>query len=234
MDQQFAKWDKYLNTIYEEVQELVTNQHTFLKVWSMVDQNLKIQRPNSFYEFLYDTYAAYSTSAVRRQIKSEKNRKRKYNISFVELLEEIIETPEVLSRKRFAALYRKIGQDFGPKVMQQVVNQSYKQFAAVGMDHIDPNIVQQDLKKLKALGDKIEQYADRRIAHRDKRPSRIPTFGEVHDCIDCLKKLTIKYRLLFRAEDLSNCFAPQQLAADYWEEVFSQPWILPDKPDKLV
>ena len=45
------------------------------------------------------------------------------------------------------------------------------------------------------------------------------------------KKLTIKYRLLFKAEDLSNCFVPQQLAADYWEEIFSQPWILPDDSD---
>ena len=234
MDQQFTKWDKYLDTIYKEVQELVANQHTFLKVWSMVDRNPKIQKPNSFYKFLYDTYAAYSTSAVRRQIKPEKNRKRKYNISFVELLEEIIETPDVLSRERFAVLYQPIEQDFGPVDIEQVVNHAYQQFAAVDADHFDPNIVQQDLKELKEHGDKIEQYADRRIAHRDKRPSRIPTFGEIDACIDCLKKLTIKYRLLFRAEDLSNCFVPQQLATDYWKEIFSQPWILRDEPDQLV
>ena len=111
------------------------------------------------------------------------------------------------------------------------MNHTYQQFAAAGMDHIDSNVVQQDLKELKALSGKIEQFTDRRIAHRDKRPSRIPTFGEIDACIDCLKKLTIKYRLLFRAEDLSNCFVPQQLAADYWEEIFSQPWILPDDSD---
>lgn len=238
MDQRFAKWDGWLCTIYHEVQELVVNQQTYSKVWSMVNQNPKIQKPNSFYKFLDDTYAAYSISGIRRQIKPEKNRKarkggkaRKYNISFVELLEEIIETPDVLSRKRFASLYQSIEQNFGPEIMQQVVNHAYQQFAAAGMEHIDPNIVQQDLKELKALGDKIEQYADRRIAHRDKRASRIPTFGEVDACINCLKKLTIKYWLLFRAEDLSNCFVPQQLAADYWEEIFSQSWILPDDSD---
>ena len=238
MDQRFTKWDKYLDTIYHEAQELVVNQQTYSKVWSMVNQNPKIQKPNSFYKFLDDTYAAYSISAIRRQIKPENHKKtqeggkaRKYNISFVELLKEIMETPDVLSRKRFAALYQSIEQNFGPEVMQQVVNHAYQQFAASGMDHIDPNIVQRDLKELKTFGDKIEQYTDRRIAHRDKRPSRVPTVGDVDACIDCLKKLTIKYRLLFRVEDLSNCFVPQQLAANYWEEIFSQPWILPDDSD---
>ena len=117
--------------------------------------------------------------------------------------------------------------------MQQVVNHTYQQFAAAGVDHIDPNIVQQDLKELKAHGDKIEEYANRRVAHRDKRQSRIPTFGEVDACIDCLKKLTSKYWLLFKAEDLSNCFVPQQITEDYWEEIFSQPWILSDDSDTL-
>ena len=241
MEQRFAKWDDWLDIIYQEVQKLVVNQKTYSKIWSMVDRNPKLQRPNSFYKFLDDTYAAYSISAVRRQIKPEKNRKtqkgrkiRKYNISFVELLEEIIETPDVLSRKRFAALYRAIEQNFGSEVRQQVVNHAYQQFAAAGAAYVDPNIVQQDLKELKEHGNKVEQYADRRIAHRDKRSSKIPAFGEVDACIDCLKKLTIKYWLLFRAEDLSNCFVPQQLAADYWGEIFSQPWILPDEPDQLV
>ena len=42
MDQRFEKWDEWINIIYQEVQELVANQHTFSKVWSMV--NRKPQR----------------------------------------------------------------------------------------------------------------------------------------------------------------------------------------------
>lgn len=229
MDEKFKKWDKWLDTIYQEVWKLVANQDSFSKVWSIVDQNPKIQKPNSFYEFLDDTYAAYSISAIRRQIKPQKD-----SISFVGLLEEIIETPAVLSKKRFAALYQDFEKNFGTETMQEVVNNAYQRFAAAGAAHVDPKIVQQDLNQLKAQGDKIEEYADRRIAHRDKRVSKIPTFGEVDACIDSLKKLTIKYRLLFRAEDLSHCFVPTQLGTDYWEEIFSQPWILSDDSDSTA
>lgn len=173
--------------------DLVTNRRSFSEIWTIVNLNPKLQKPNSFYKLLDDTYAAYGISAVRRQIKPQKD-----SISFVGLLKKIIVTPEVLTRNRFVDLY--------PANMKDIANNIFdKEFATQCMNHIDPKIVQCDLDRLESHGIKLEDFADRRIAHHDKcAPQHIPTFLELDACIDCLEELTQKYWLLFKALDLGN------------------------------
>ena len=73
MDQKFKKWEKWLDEIYVQVVDLVTNRRSFSELWTIVDKNPKLQKPNSFYKLLNDTYAAYGISAIRRQIKPHKD-----------------------------------------------------------------------------------------------------------------------------------------------------------------
>ena len=95
-----------------------------------------------------------------------------------------------------------------------------KEFSGSCTDHIDPAIVQQHLSDLKAHGDKVEEFADKRIAHRDKKQPVIPTFGELDACIDCIKELTIKYSLLLKAGDLTNNFIPPFISEVNMEVIF--------------
>ena len=199
MDQKFEKWKKWLDEIYDQVVDLVTNRRSFSEVWTIVNLNPKIQKSNTFYKLLDDTYAAYGISAIRRQIKPHKD-----SISFAGLLEEIINIPDVLSRKRFVSLY--------PPNMQNITNDIFDQeFAAKSMNHIDPNIAQRDLDRLKTHGKNVEKFntvedfGDKRVAHYDKRaPKHTPTFAELDACIDYLEELTRKYWLLFKASDLGD------------------------------
>ena len=213
MNQRFEKWERWLETIYyEEVVELFDSKRTFWNLQNIINDNLRIQKPNSFYQFMGYIYFDYTVSAIRRQIKCDKQ-----SISFTRLLEEIKDTPSVLSRNRFVHLYQGNMREFANGLFTE-------KFAGNCSDHIDPSIVQQDLDELETHS-KIEEFADKRVAHRDKRPSRIPTFGELDACIDCFQRLISKYWLLFKAEDLSNCFVPTRIQEDYWEEIFRQPWI---------
>lgn len=223
MDQRFEKWERWLETIREEVMDLVRSKHIFWKLGDIVKNNPKIQKPNSFYKFAGDTYVAYSVMSVRRQIKYSKC---KQSISFVGLLKEIIQTPCVLSRERFVALY---GKD-----AQFEANHDFAQFTQEYTDYIDPCLVHQDLHKLKELGNKVEEFADRQIAHYDKRPAKkVPSFGELDDCIDFLAELTEKYWFLFKSVDIRDDWVPTPVE-DHWEEIFRQPWIPPDAPDKSI
>ena len=237
MDKKFAKWDRWLNDIYEEVVRLLEHQQIFGKVQDIIKANREIQKPNAFYRFLANTYGDSSIMGIRRQVKPHKD-----SISLVGMLEEIIESPSVISRGRFVDLYSAEMQDFANHIfdkrfslysaeMQDFVNlPSDQQFSIRYPNHIDPAIVQQDLDELKAHGNKVEAYADKRLAHRDKKQPVIPIFGELDACIDCLKELTIKYSLLFRAKDLTNCFVPPFITEVDMTKIFSVPWIYPKEP----
>ena len=101
-------------------------------------------------------------------------------------------------------------------------------------EHFNPNIAQQDLDKLEDLGGKLEEFADKRIAHYDRQlVENVPSFGELDACIDFLAELTEKYWLLFKAVDIRNDWVPTPIE-DYWEEIFRQPWIPPDTPNKSI
>lgn len=220
MDQRFEKWEKWLEIIREEVMGLVRNKYIFWKLGDIVKNNPEIQKPNSFYKFAGDTYFAYAVMGIRRQTKPNKD-----SISFVGLLEEIVEMPCVLSREGFVALYEEDA--------RFEARHDFAQFAQKDAEYVDPDMVQQDLHKLQELGDPVENLADRQIAHYDKRPAKnIPSFGELDACIDFLAELTEKYWLLFKAEVLVDLLVMP--IVDNWEEVFRQPWILSDKPHKSL
>ena len=171
MDQKFVKWRKWLEIIYkEEVWEVVTYQRIFREIQAMINRNLNIQKPNLFYRFIGRTYYDYAVIAIRRQIKPQKD-----SISFVGLLEDIRKSPCVLSRERFVNLYLVDIQDEANCIFDE-------KFAGICTDHIDPNLVQQDIKELREHGDKLEEFADKRVAHHDKQsPKKLPTFAELDD-----------------------------------------------------
>lgn len=214
MDPKLEKWKKWIETIHNEVVELVTNQHDFWKIQGMIKQNPNIQKPNSFFRFVGQTYYDYGVIAVRRQIKYDTQ-----SISFVRLLKEIIENPHLASREQFVNLYRADMEDEADQIFDE-------QFPGGCPDHIDPITVQQDMDELEKHGGKLEEFADRRVAHHDRRtPKTIPTYSELDAAIDCLKRLTRKYVLLFEAKDLGDNLVARFIE-DYWEEIFSQPWIV--------
>ena len=219
MDQQFEKWNKWLKDyIYQEIVELVSFRYIFRKIAKMANDNGAFQQLGSFHWFIKYTYFDYAAMACRRQLKSNKE-----SISFVRLLEDIIKFPEVMSRERFVNQY--------PKDMQAHASQVFSQrFSGACKDHIDPAVIQQDLCELKSHGGKIgkvEDFADKRIAHSDRRNSDSPTFDELDACIDCFAKFTRNYHFLFHGvgED-DDLLVPG--IDEYWDETFSKPLILPN------
>ena len=164
MDQKFEKWKRWLaDEIHWEIEELVTNKHIFWEIQKMIDDNPNIQEPCSFNWFIGQTYSDYGVIAVRRQIKSDKN-----SISFVRLLEEIIETPCVLSRERFVNMYRTGMKNIEEIRAEDIGNRTFDRYFSGGYtnySYIDLTFVQKDLDELKKRSGKLEDFADKRVAH---------------------------------------------------------------------
>ena len=207
-EERFKKWNGWLDIIYSDMTNLLTDKEMFGEVQEIVKNNQSIQRSSLFHSFLRSAYVALALNGLRRQIKTQRD-----SISLMKLLEEVCCTPEILSKNRFIALYD--DQDLGES--------DFKQFAGTVGSYVDPALVKADLEELKQKVQKCEEYVDRRIAHFDKRKvNDIPTFADLDSSIDSLWSILSKYYLLFRATALLRPVCPYG-----WQEIFREAWLPP-------
>lgn len=219
MKDRFDKWNRWLDVINDEVAILAINRHIFWEVENIISKNEAIQKPSSFYTFLASSYVALAVMAVRRQLKIDNS-----SISFVRLLQEIVNTPDVISRERFVNLYKEL-------VVAELADREFDRVSGESKSHVDVDMVREDLERLKVLRLRCEDFADKRIAHYDSRaPRLLPTFNELDACIDHLEALLKKYLRLFRAEEESSVLPTWQYN---WKEIFEISWLpLEDEPGK--
>jgi hypothetical protein len=211
-DDLFNRWNAWLEVIYDDVQGLLINRQIYQEVQKTVQSNRKIQIESAYYEWTAIIYASTQSIGVRRQIDP-----RPDVISFANLLGEIEEKPEILSRQRYIALNRK------SILPEESVEESFDQLAGKGKPHIDPEMVRVDLTEIKDKTDKIRKYANQRITHLDRSDFKgMPTLVEMDECLELLETLLKKYLRLFRAN------APASLVPAWqydWKKIFKTPWI---------
>jgi hypothetical protein len=214
MDPKLKKWLCWIEVIKDEVSELIIAQHIFHEVQKLINDNPQLHQPSSFYDYLSQTYISHAVIGLRRQIKCGDQ-----SISLARLLTEMIETPEILTRSYYVGLYE-------GSAVKRFANQDFEKFADPDAQYIDAKRVAADLSALRDASCRCEDFADKRIAHRDKRkPKKLPTFNEVDNCIALLNSLYVKYYLLFHASDMDSLLPGWEYD---WKSIFRVPWIAPN------
>ena len=211
MKQKLEKWDRWLEAILKEVQNLVLYQFVYRDLQSMIDNNKDLQKPSLFYDFMFTSYAAWAVMAVRRIAKAQKD-----SISFIGLLEDMGENYQLLTRERFVSLYR-------PE-MKDCAERDFDRISGVeGSPYISPDMISVDIAELEAVAQTIEAYADKYVAHHDRRKlHNLPTWNDLGHCIKVVEKLALKYQFLFRAISYETLLPT---IIDDWKEVFYIPWL---------
>lgn len=218
MDKKLEKWIRWLKIIHDDVRLLLDNRNIFWGVQEIIKNNQKIQRPSSFYRYLGDTYASYITIGIRRQIKDNKD-----SISLARLLTDLSKNPGTLTRDYYRSLYKGSG-------LEDSADQDFDAFFSQGLDYVCPFVISKDLETLRSAALIIEDFADKRIAHHDKRqPKELPRFHEVDECLTVLDKLCAKYHLLFHASHMDTLAPIYQYD---WTEIFNDPWLPKSQPDQ--
>lgn len=211
MDPKLTKWLRWFEIIKGDVQDLVVAKHTFHEVQDMIRDNPRLHQHSSFYDYFSRTYISHVVIGVRRQIKCNDQ-----SISMARLFEEMIATPQAFPRSYYTAKYK-------GSVVENFADCDFDRFAVPGASHIDPSLVASDLHRLRDASTRCEDFADKRVAHRDKRePKELPTFNEVDACIDLLDKLYVKYFRLFKASAMHTLLPTWQYD---WKAIFRVPWL---------
>ena len=211
MDRRLEKWLKWLKVVRGDIQQLLIKQNIFWEVQEIIRTNGELHKPSSFYRYLGDTYVAYISIGIRRQIKIDKR-----SISFARLLTELAGTPALLSRKYYVRLYE-------GSFVERFADRDFDRFCGSDRTCISPDMVLADLGELNLAASVVEDFADKRIAHRDKRqPKALPRFDQVDSCLNTLDKLYCKYHGVFHAEAMSSLMPVYQYD---WKQIFTIPWI---------
>jgi hypothetical protein len=211
MDPKLKKWIRWLKSIEVEITQLVIAKDIFWSVQKLIDKNNKIQKPSSFFKYMGDTYISFIVMGIRRQIKIDSQ-----SISFVRLLSEIERSSKKISRKYFKQLYKGSSVEF-------LADNDFNQFCInLGDPYISSAMVRNDLIELRKVACLCEEFADKIIAHSDKRaPKTLPTFNDADEAIDFLDKLYVKYHLIFHAASMQSLMPVYQYD---WQQIFDYPW----------
>lgn len=214
-DQRFKKWCRWLEKITEDIWDLNFSRDIFTEVVNIVKNNSAIDKQSPFFGFLVKTYVDSVIMGIRRQLKVDNN-----SISLAKLLTEIIETPELVTRDDFYSLYE--GTNWPDQYRNATMEREFNGFAGPGSPCVDANRVQGDLDLLKRTCAAAEEFADRRVAHIDKRGLSLNLdLQGIFEALDSLGESVRRYQFLFHAKNVD--MHPHPTRPIY--HIFELPWL---------
>ena len=213
--QKLEKWLRWMETIHDDILALVQDANIFWETQDIIRENPRIQKPSVFYSYLARTYLSHALAGIHRQTALQK-----YSISLLRLLDEIAENPEELSRSYFDSLCSHIVDS--SQLETTIEMGDFAQYADASGTYVSPQMVKDDRARLESAVKTLGEFADKRIAHSDKRdPKVVPTFAELDDCIKLLDRTYVKYHFLFHAESIGTLMPTYQYE---WKRIFCEPW----------
>jgi len=103
-DALFQQWKGWLDTIHVDVRGLHVSRYIYRTVIDIVKSNPNIQTDDTFYGWMTTNYVASQVIGIRRQLDN-----RADSVSLARLLQEVIKSPQVLSKERYLAFYKADG-----------------------------------------------------------------------------------------------------------------------------
>ena len=204
--------------IESEVIRMMGNREIFQELIRISKNNSKINKDNSFWDFLKESYVALMVSAACRQTDTDSR-----SASLINLLNTLLkpQVSKALTKAWYCQQYHR-DNDIMPGFMEGMGKDDFEEH--FGSDeHIDTSIVQADLDELVEKTKKIKRYRNKRIAHGDRNNKLVfdVNFNDLDEAIETIRKITSKYYLLLKQS--GNDLVPVDQTD--WQEMLTVPWI---------
>lgn len=204
--------------IESEVIRMMGNREIFQELIRISKNNSKINKGNSFWDFLKESYVALMVSAVCRQTDTDPR-----SSSLINLLNTLLKprVSEVLTKDWYCKQYHR-DNDIMPGFMEGIGKGDFEEHFGSG-EHLDTSTVQDDLDELMERTKEIKRYRNKRIAHRDRNNKLVfdVNFNDLDEAIETVRKITSKYYLLLKQG--GNDLIP--IDQTDWQEILTVPWI---------
>jgi hypothetical protein len=218
-----AAWMRVVERIHNEHVGQGWRHQIFRLFRAVFSTNKELADEGGFlFKWMTDNYIDAALMVIRRELDVQAGTENLRN-----LLEDIIEHPDVLTRARYKQQWR-------PGREGDLPDRMFETFEPVRVaqdperDYIDPAVVQADLDGVIADGERLRVFAERTRAHRtpERGIDTTATFGELHQAIADLRRVVGKYYALLTLRTVAD-----------WEPVaqydrmspFTRPWVTDPK-----
>lgn len=212
----FNRWKTWAEKIKEDLVEVLDDQQTFLGFSNIVQANwdhLSSKHGSRFCFFVRRSYAVHAAAAVRRHLKA----KDEDSISLMKLLKQIKKCASQFTYDFYIEQYP-LENDKTDLPWQKSTFSMFSRDCKV----LSEEIIQKDIDALEALGSKIEDYVDRRIAHLDHRGwDGNVTYDDIKVVLDQINEIACRYLSLINASGLVSL---ERIIAYDWKQVFNSPF----------
>lgn len=222
-DERHSAWVRVVERIYTEQRDQAWGHYMFRLVRAVFTNNPTLSDEGGFvFNWAAENYVDAALMLLRRELDQQAGAENLRN-----LLHDIIDHHDVLTRARYCAIWAKSG-----PIDLEWANRAFDSFSPklvpenMDSDHIDPIAVRADLDQVVADAERLRQYAERTRAHR--APGRGVdtagiTFQALHKAIVDVRRVVAKYYALLTLSTIAQ-----------WEPVpqydtmapFMRPWIL--------
>ena len=201
------RWRQWLSTIDQDITTVFLFRATWLTVGRIVRANNDI-RPSHFFAYQASIYGTSQALALRRLTDE-----RRDVVSLARLVKDVRNHATEVTREWWLALQP------GAEVSD------FRQFTTTSMNHFDPAIADEDLKRLRQAVAPVKKYVDHHLAHHDRDPTKaIPTFGDIHLALDTVGAVFRRYYALLTGADRPIMVPVPQPG---WHLPFTVPWLPP-------
>lgn len=168
------------------------NRFLFIRLKEIVESNPKINKPNIFLDYIKINYVSTLIVAICRQIDEDQG-----SISLINLLYEIYDNVEKITKIWFASQYKTIGIEHGKKDFEENFG---------NLEYIDPGIVYADIGNLLFYTKEIKKFRNKRVAHldRNKKIKFDIDFNALNQSIDLIEEIIEKYYLLLTQSGMNG------------------------------
>jgi hypothetical protein len=215
VDADVAKWRSWIE---QDIRNDIIDMHFKRLIWREINQMMKDnpevgEVPSAFWDFHHDNYAVALAVAVRRQADTNAG-----TCALARLIKEMKNRAEVLTREYFVGLW-----DHTNEHDMRRANAGFDQVAGEGGEHLNPAIVDRDLKALQTAARKVRLYVDQHVAHDQAQPTaELPTFEELHAAVDAIWEIFRRYTVVLTA---GTYFSLEPFIQTDWKAIFRTPWL---------
>ena len=191
-DERHTSWVRVAERIYHEQVSQGWRHQVFRLVRAVFSTNQPLSDEGGFlFNWVAENYVDSALMCLRRELDVQAGTENLRN-----LLEDIAQHPEVLTRLRYVAQWPSVEAGRASDVFDSFSPKRVPGSPAA--DHIDPTQVRADLDQLVADADRLRVYAERTRAHRtpDQGIDESVTFRDLHAAIGDVRRVVGKYYAL--------------------------------------